>query len=139
MSHSNNFCVVHKPAICEDLDLQVAIFKFREMTQYNSNSILGWINMLKTKKRIEDTPITIRLGCPCKQFLLPQLWDCETSGKDIGMYFPSKIIEATNGSLVMNLLQGRSKSQIGIAKLYWAVNEYTEAMARQGSTHLGQI
>ena len=26
MSHSNNCCVVHKPAICEDLDLHVAIF-----------------------------------------------------------------------------------------------------------------
>ena len=26
MSHSNNCCVVHEPAICEDLDLHVAIF-----------------------------------------------------------------------------------------------------------------
>ena len=39
----------------------------------------------------------------------------------------------------MNLLQGRSESQIGVAKLYWAVNEYTEAMARQGSTQLGHV
>ena len=39
----------------------------------------------------------------------------------------------------MNLLQGKSESQIGVAKLYWAVNEYTEAMARQGSTQLGQV
>ena len=38
----------------------------------------------------------------------------------------------------MNLLQGKSESQIEIARLYWAVNEYTEAMARQGSTQLGQ-
>ena len=27
MSHSNNCCVVYEPAICEDLDLHVAIFK----------------------------------------------------------------------------------------------------------------
>ena len=47
--------------------------KFREMTQYNSNSILGWINMLKANKRMEDTPLRIRLGGPHKQFLLPQL------------------------------------------------------------------
>ena len=111
--------------------------EFREMTQYNSNSILGWVNMLKANKRMEDTPLRIRLGGPCKQFLLPQLWDCETSGKNIGMYIPSRIKEATKGSLVMNLLQRRSESQIGVAKLYWAVNEYTEAMARQGSTQLG--
>ena len=39
----------------------------------------------------------------------------------------------------MNLLQGRSESHLEVAKLYWAVNEYTEAMARQGSTHLGQV
>ena len=26
MSHSNNCCVVHEPAICEDLDLHVTIF-----------------------------------------------------------------------------------------------------------------
>ena len=26
MSHSNNCCVVHEPAICEDLDLHIAIF-----------------------------------------------------------------------------------------------------------------
>ena len=26
MSHSNNCCVVHEPAICEDLDLHVVIF-----------------------------------------------------------------------------------------------------------------
>ena len=60
-------------------------------------------------------------------------------GKTIGMYIPSRIKEAANGSLVMNLLQGRSETQIEVAKLYWAVNEYTEAMARQGSTQLGQI
>ena len=39
----------------------------------------------------------------------------------------------------MNLLQGKSESQIEIARLYWAVNEYSEAMARQGNTQLGQI
>ena len=71
--------------------------------------------------------------------MLPQLWDCETANKDIGMYIQSRIKEATKGSLVMNLLQGRLESQIGVAKLYTAVNEYTEAMARQGSTHFGQI
>ena len=75
--------------------------KFREITQYNSNSILGWVNMLKTNKRMEDTPLRIRLGGPRKQFLLPQLWDCES--KNIGMYIPNKIKEATNGSLVMSL------------------------------------
>ena len=113
--------------------------KFREMTQYNSNSILGWINMLNANKRMEDTPPRMRLGGPRRQFLLPQLWDCETSGKNIGMYIPGKIKEATKGSLVMNLLQGRPESQIEVAKLYWAINEYTEAMARQGSTQLGQV
>ena len=109
------------------------------MTQYNSNSILGWVNMLKANRRMEDTPLRIKLGGPCKQFLLPQLWDCEMKGKTIGMYIPSRIKEAANGSLVMNMLQGRSETQIEIAKLYWAVNEYTEAMARQGSTQLGQV
>ena len=111
--------------------------KFREITQYNSNSILGWVNMLKANKRMEDTPLRIRLGGPQKQFLLPQLWDCES--KNIGMYIPNKIKEATNGSLVMSLLQGKSESQIEIAKLYWAVNEYSEAMARQGNCQLGQV
>ena len=111
--------------------------KFREITQYNNNSILGWTNMLKANRRMEDTPIRIRLGGPRKQFLLPQLWDCETSGKNIGMYIPNKIKEATNGSLVLNMLQGKSESQVEIAKLYWAVNEYSEAMARQGNCQLG--
>ena len=115
------------------------IQNFREITQYNGNSILGWTNMLKASRRMEDIPIRIRLGGPCKQFLLPQLWDCESSGNAIGMYIISKIKEASNWPLVMNLLQGRSESQVGVAKLYWAVNEYTEAMVRQGSTHLGQI
>ena len=70
-------------------------------------------------------------------FLLPQLWDCETSGKNIGMYIPGRIKEATKGSLVMNLLQGKSESQVEIARLYWAVNEYSEAMARQGKHSIG--
>ena len=35
--------------------------KFREMTQYNSNSILGWVNMLKANKRMEDTPLRITI------------------------------------------------------------------------------
>ena len=39
----------------------------------------------------------------------------------------------------MNLLQGKTESQIGVATLYWAVNEYSEAIARQGSTQLGQV
>ena len=39
----------------------------------------------------------------------------------------------------MSLLQGKSESQIEIAKLYWAVNEYSEAMARQGNCQLGQV
>ena len=88
---------------------------------------------------MEDTPPRIRLGGPCKQYLLPQLWDCETSGKDIGMYIPNKIKEATNRALVMNLLQGKSESQTDVAKLYWAVNEYTEAMSRQGNSQMGQV
>ena len=71
--------------------------KFREITQYNNNSILGWANMLKANRRMEDTPLRIRLGGPRKQFLLPQLWDCETSGKNIGMSIPNKIKEATKG------------------------------------------
>ena len=95
--------------------------------------------MLKAKRRMEDTPIRIRLGGPRKQFLLQQLWDCETSGKNIGMYIPNKIKEATNGSLVLNMLQGKSESQVEIAKLYWTVNEYSEAMARQGNCQLGQV
>ena len=96
--------------------------RFREMTQYNSNSILGWINMLKANRRMEDTPPRIRLGGPHKQYLLPQLWDCETSGKDIGIYIPNKIKEATKGALVMSLLQGKSESQIGVAKLGQSMN-----------------
>ena len=95
--------------------------------------------MLKANRRMEDTPPRIRLDGPRKQYLLPQLWDCETSGKDIGMYIPNKIKEATNGALVMNLLQGKSESQTGVAKLYWAVNEYTEAMSRQGNSQMGQV
>ena len=113
--------------------------KFREITQYNNNSILALANMLKANRRMKDTPIRIRLGGPQKQFLLPQLWDCETSGKNIGMYITNKIKEATNGSLVLNMLQGKSESQVEIAKLYWAVNEYSEAMARKGNCQLGQV
>ena len=89
----------------------------------------------KANKRIEDTALRIRLGGPRKQFLLPQLYDCES--KNIGMYILNKIKEATNGSLVMTLLQGKSESQIEIAKLYWAVNEYSETMPRQGNCQLG--
>ena len=33
MSHSNNCCIVHEPAICEDLDLHVAIFKLLQEHQ----------------------------------------------------------------------------------------------------------
>ena len=113
--------------------------KFREMTQYNSNSILGWINMLKANKRMEDTPLRIRLGGPNKQYLLPQLWDCESLSKTIGMYIPKRIKEATKGALVMNLLQGKPESQIEVARLYWAINEYTEVMSRQGNSQLGQV
>ena len=113
--------------------------KFREMTQYNSNSILGWVHMLKANRRIEDTPLRIRLGGPRKQYLLPQLWDCESSSKNIGMYIPDRIKEATKGALVMNLLQGKPESQTEVAKLYWAINEYTEIMTRQGNSQLGQI
>ena len=113
--------------------------KFREMSQYNSNSIMGWIHMLKANRRIEDTPVRIRLGGPKRQFLLPQLWDCESAAQDMGMYIPEKIKEATKGSLVMNLLQGKQEPQVGVARLYWAINEYTEVMARQGSTQLDQV
>ena len=113
--------------------------KFREMTQYNSNSILGWAHMLKANRRMEDTPLRIRLGGPRKQYLLPQLWDCESSSKNIGMYIPDRIKEATKGVLVMNLLQGKPEPQIEVAKLYWAINEYTEIRTRQGNSQLGQI
>ena len=113
--------------------------KFREMTQYNTNSGLGWVKMLTANKRMEDTPVRIRLGGPRKQFLLPQLWDCEASGKSMGMYIPNRIKEATKGSLVVNFLQSQSETQAEMAKLLWAINEYTEAMTRQGSPHLGQI
>ena len=71
--------------------------------------------MLKANGRMEDTPQRMRLGDPHKQFLLPQLWDCDSAGKGIGIYIPSKIKEASNWSLVMNLLQGRSESQVGMA------------------------
>ena len=113
--------------------------KFKEMTQYNSNSILGWVNMLKANKRMEDTPLRIRLGGPRKQYLLPQLWDCESLSKTIGMYIPNRIKEATKGALVTNLLQGKPESQIEVARLYWAINEYTEVMSRQGNSQLGQV
>ena len=113
--------------------------KFREITQYNINSIQGWVHMLKTNRRMEDTPLRIRLGGPRKQYLLPQLWDCESSSKNIGMYIPDRIKEATKGALVMNLLQGKPESQTEVAKLYWAINEYTEIMTRQGNSQLGQI
>ena len=53
------------------------------------------------------------------------------------LYILEKINKATQGSLVMNLLQGKSESQVGVARLYWAINEYTEVMARQESTQLG--
>ena len=55
------------------------------------------------------------------------------------MYIPDRIKEATKGALVMNLLQGKPESQIEVAKLYWAINEYTEVMTRQGNSQLGQI
>lgn len=71
--------------------------KFRKMTQYNNDSIVGWIHMVKTNRRTDETPLRVRLGGIRKQFLLPQLWDCETSGKNIGMYIPEKINKATWG------------------------------------------
>ena len=55
------------------------------------------------------------------------------------MYIPDRIKETTKGALVMNLLQGKPESQIEVAKLYWAINEYTEIMTRQGNSQLGQI
>ena len=113
--------------------------KFREMIQYNSNIIPGWVNMLKANKRMEDTLLRIRMGGPRKQYLLPQLRDCETLGKNIRMYIPNRIKEATKGALLMNLLQGKPESQIEVARLYWAINEYTEVMSRQGNSQLGQV
>ena len=92
--------------------------KFREMTQYDSNSIMPFIHMLKTNRKTDETPLRIRLGGPRKQFLLKQLWDCETSGRKIGMYIPEKLSKAAQGSSVVNMLQRMSEYQGGVAKLY---------------------
>ena len=43
--------------------------KFRKMTQYNNNSIIGWIHMLKTNRRTDETPLRVRLGGIRKPFV----------------------------------------------------------------------
>ena len=113
--------------------------KFRELTQYNSSSVLNWTQTLKIHQREQDTPTNMRLGGMKRQFVLPQLWDCERASSTIAKYIPDKIKMASEGGLIVSMINHMSPAQATMAKLMWCLNEYTESLARQNDDRLGKI
>ena len=109
--------------------------KFRELTQYKSSSAQSWTHALRVHQREEDTPSRMKLGGLKKQFVLPQIWDCERAGTRIARYIPDKIRSASEGSLVVNMISHMDPNQAVIAKLMWCINEYTESLTRQDNNN----
>ena len=114
--------------------------RFRELTQYKTSCIQSWAQSLRIHQREEDTPEKVKLGGLRKQFVIPQIWDCERSGNQIAKYIPDRIKSAAEGSLIVSMINHMAPDQATLAKLMWCINEYTESLTRQDSNHrLGMI
>ena len=109
--------------------------KFRELTQYKSSCIQSWAQTLQIHQRDEDTPERVKLGGLRKQFVIPQIWDCERAGDQIPKYIPDRIKAAAEGSLVISMINHMAPDQATLAKLMWCINEYTESLTRQNGNH----
>ena len=114
--------------------------KFRELTQYKSSCVQSWAQSLRIHQREEDTPERVKLGGLRKQFVIPQLWDCEKAGDQIPKFIPDRIKAAVEGSLVVGMINHMAPDQATLAKLMWCFNEYTESLTRQNGNHrLGMV
>ena len=109
--------------------------KFRELTQYKSSCIQSWAHTLQIHQRDEDTPERVKLGGLRKQFVIPQIWDCERAGDQIPKYIPDRIKAGAEGSLVMSMINHMAPDQAILAKLMWCINEYAESLTRQNGNH----
>ena len=109
--------------------------KFRELTQYKSSCVQSWAQSLRIHQREEDTPERVKLGGLRKQFVIPQIWDCEKAGDQIPKIIPDRIKAAVEGSLVIGMLNHMAPDQATLAKLMWCLNEYTESLTRQNGNH----
>ena len=109
--------------------------KFRELTQYKSSCVQSWAQTLQIHQRDEDTPERVKLGGLRKQFVIPQIWDCERAGDQIPKYIPDRIKAAAEGSLVISMINHMAPDQATLAKLMWCINEYTESLTRQNGNH----
>ena len=109
--------------------------KFRELTQYKSTCVQSWAQSLRVHQREEDTPERVKLGGLRKQFVIPQIWDCEKAGDQIPKIIPDRIKAAVEGSLIVGMLNHMAPDQATLAKLMWCINEYTESLTRQNGNH----
>ena len=109
--------------------------KFRELTQYKSSCVQSWAQSLRIHQREEDTPEQVKLGGLRKQFVIPQIWDCEKVGDQIPKIIPDRIKAAVEGSLVIGMINHMAPDQATLAKLMWCINEYTESLTRQNGNH----
>ena len=109
--------------------------KFRELTQYKSSCVQSWAQSLKGHQRDEDTPERTKLGGLQRQFVIPQIWDCEKAGDQIPKFIPDRFKAAVEGSLVIGMLNHMAPDQATLAKLMWCINEYTESLTRQNGNH----
>ena len=109
--------------------------KFRELTQYKSSCVQSWAQSLRIHQREEDTPERVKLGGLRKQFVIPQIWDCEKAGDQIPKIIPDRIKAAVEGSLIVGMLNHMAPDQATLAKLMWCINEYTESLTRQNGNH----
>ena len=105
--------------------------KFRELTQYKSSCAQSWAQSLRVHQRDEDTPTRVKLGGLRKQFVIPQIWDCERAGDQIAKYIPDRIKLAAEGSLIISMINHMAPDQATLAKLMWCINEHTESLTRQ--------
>ena len=97
--------------------------KFRELTQYNPRCVLNWTQILKIHQRDEDTPAKMRLGGLKKQYVLPQLWDCERANQNIAKYIPDRVRMASEEHLVFSMVNHMSPSQATIARMMRYISE----------------
>ena len=108
---------------------------FRELTQYKSSCVHSWAQSLRIHQRDKDTPERMKLGGLRKQFVIPQIWDCEQAGDQIAKYVPDRIKSVAEGSLVISMINHMAPDQTTLAKLMWCINEYTESLTRQDGNH----
>ena len=109
--------------------------RFRDLTQYKSSCVQSWAQSLKIHQRDEDTPTRMKLGGLRKQFVIPQIWDCDKAEDQIPKCIPDRIKAAAEGSLVISMINHMAPDQATLAKLMWCINEYTESLTRQNGNH----